>query len=162
MSEEDTPHPTAKLEDASDHQERADQLIHEAAEDAKTLVEDAIEFPAEVTVDHHKDPNVVHVEVTPEALRDSIAGDPDGLVVTEPLRIRFKDQEFGKRERINKLKDLISDIEAEHDEGAPRDEVITRARMFGMDQSNVEDEIEALRQKGDVYEPQTNHLRTVL
>ncbi|WP_267641120.1 hypothetical protein [Haloarchaeobius amylolyticus] len=65
-----------------------------------------------------------------------------------------------QRDRIKNLKQLISDIEEDYDEGAPVDVVLERADEIGMDRSKAEHEIEKLKQKGEVYEPRTDHLRT--
>ncbi|ELY55895.1 minichromosome maintenance protein MCM [Natronolimnohabitans innermongolicus] len=65
-----------------------------------------------------------------------------------------------QRDRIKNLKQLISDIEEEYDEGAPVDIVLDRAQEVGMDNSKAEHEIEKLKQKGEVYEPSTDTLRT--
>ncbi|MFC7213968.1 LAGLIDADG family homing endonuclease [Saliphagus sp. GCM10025334] len=65
-----------------------------------------------------------------------------------------------QRDRIKNIKQLISDVEEEYDEGAPIDVVLERANEIGMDQSKAEHEIEKLKQKGEVYEPSTNNLRT--
>ncbi|QSX00907.1 minichromosome maintenance protein MCM [Haloterrigena alkaliphila] len=65
-----------------------------------------------------------------------------------------------QRDRIKNLKQLISDIEEEYDDGAPVDIVMERADEIGMDQSKAEHEIEKLKQKGEVYEPSTDTLRT--
>ncbi|RQG89149.1 AAA family ATPase [Natrarchaeobius halalkaliphilus] len=65
-----------------------------------------------------------------------------------------------QRDRIKNLKGLISEIESEYDEGAPVDIVLERAQEVGMDQSKAEHEIEKLKQKGEVYEPSTDSLRT--
>ncbi len=65
-----------------------------------------------------------------------------------------------QRDRIKDLLSLIADIEAEYDEGAPVDVVIERAEEGGMEPSTAEHEIEQLKQKGEVYEPRTDHLRT--
>ncbi|WP_121820210.1 LAGLIDADG family homing endonuclease [Halostella salina] len=65
-----------------------------------------------------------------------------------------------QRDRIRNIKQLISDIEEEYDEGAPVDVVLDRADEIGMDHSKAEHEIEKLKQQGEVYEPQTDHLRT--
>ncbi|MFP8954804.1 AAA family ATPase [Natrialbaceae archaeon A-arb3/5] len=65
-----------------------------------------------------------------------------------------------QRDRIKNLKTLISDIEEEYDEGAPIDIVMDRAEEIGMDHSKAEHEIEKLKQKGEVYEPSTDTLRT--
>ncbi|WP_222915069.1 minichromosome maintenance protein MCM [Natrinema sp. SYSU A 869] len=65
-----------------------------------------------------------------------------------------------QRDRIKNLKQLISDIEEEYDDGAPVDIVMERADEIGMDQSKAEHEIDKLKQKGEVYEPSTDTLRT--
>ncbi|WP_049929010.1 LAGLIDADG family homing endonuclease [Halopiger goleimassiliensis] len=65
-----------------------------------------------------------------------------------------------QRDRIKNLKGLIQDIEEEYDDGAPVDIVLERAEEVGMDQSKAEHEIDKLKQKGEVYEPSTDHLRT--
>jgi DNA replicative helicase MCM subunit Mcm2 (Cdc46/Mcm family) len=65
-----------------------------------------------------------------------------------------------QRDRIKDILQLISMIEEEYDEGAPMDIVIERAEEEGMKESKAEHEIEKLKQKGEVYEPQQNHLRT--
>ncbi|WP_439027803.1 LAGLIDADG family homing endonuclease [Haloarchaeobius sp. DT45] len=69
-------------------------------------------------------------------------------------------QSKSQRDRIKNLKALISDIEEDYDEGAPVEVVLERADEIGMDQSKAEHEIEKLKQKGEVYEPRTDHLRT--
>ncbi|ELZ28852.1 MCM family protein [Halosimplex carlsbadense 2-9-1] len=65
-----------------------------------------------------------------------------------------------QRDRIKNIKGLINDLEEEYDEGAPVDVVIDRAEEVGMDETKAEHEIEKLKQKGEVYEPQTDYLRT--
>ena len=65
-----------------------------------------------------------------------------------------------QRDRIKSLKALITDIEDEYDEGAPVDVVIERAEEAGMEPETARHEIEQLKQKGEVYEPRTDHLRT--
>ncbi len=65
-----------------------------------------------------------------------------------------------QRDRIKNVLKLIESIEDEYDEGAPVDVVIERAEEEGMDTSKAEHEIDQLKQKGEVYEPRNNHLRT--
>ena len=65
-----------------------------------------------------------------------------------------------QRDRIKNIKQLIETIEDEYDEGAPVDVVIERAEEEGMETSKAEHEIDKLKQKGEVYEPQSGHLRT--
>ncbi|WP_225335774.1 minichromosome maintenance protein MCM [Halomicrobium urmianum] len=65
-----------------------------------------------------------------------------------------------QRDRIQNIRGIIADIEDEYDEGAPIDVVIERAEEVGIDEPKAESEIEKLKQKGEVYEPRTDHLRT--
>jgi len=65
-----------------------------------------------------------------------------------------------QRDRIKSIKTLIETIEEEYDEGAPVDVVIERAEEQGMKTTKAEHEIDKLKQKGEVYEPKTEHLRT--
>ena len=65
-----------------------------------------------------------------------------------------------QRDRIKSIRTLIAEIEDDYDEGAPVDEVLSRAAEAGIDESKAEHEIEKLRQRGEVYEPQSGHLRT--
>jgi len=65
-----------------------------------------------------------------------------------------------QRDRIKNIKHLIATIEEEYDEGAPVDVIIERAEEQGIETSKAEHEIEKLKQKGEVYEPKTDHLRT--
>ena len=66
-----------------------------------------------------------------------------------------------QRDRIKNVKSLIGEIESEYDEGAPIETILDRAEEVGMERSQAEHEIEKLRRQGDVYEPTTDHLRTV-
>lgn len=66
-----------------------------------------------------------------------------------------------QRDRIRSLEGLISELEADYDDGAPLSEVVSRANdELGMSEKSVEHEIDKLSQKGKVYEPVTDHLRT--
>ncbi|MFB6220683.1 MAG: LAGLIDADG family homing endonuclease, partial [Halolamina sp.] len=65
-----------------------------------------------------------------------------------------------QRDRIKSIRELISDVEEEYDEGAPIEEVLDRAGEIGMDADKAESEIENLRRKGELYEPVQGHLRT--
>ncbi len=66
-----------------------------------------------------------------------------------------------QRDRIKNLKDLISDIEDEYEDGAPEDVVEERAREEGFNMDKFDHELKKLKKKGDVYEPKQGHLRSV-
>ncbi|WP_276280293.1 helix-turn-helix domain-containing protein [Halorussus caseinilyticus] len=97
------------------------------------------------------------VEITRSCLQD-IGVDPEtGQFDADVVETG---QSKSQRDRIKNLKQLISDIEEDYEEGAPVDEVMARADEIGMEQSKAEHEIDKLKQKGEVYEPSTDHLRT--
>jgi replicative DNA helicase Mcm len=65
-----------------------------------------------------------------------------------------------QRDRIKNLKGLIDELEDDYEEGVPVDVVVEEAESIGLNPSKAEGEIDKLKQKGEVYEPQTGHLRT--
>lgn len=58
------------------------------------------------------------------------------------------------------MKELVSDVEEEYGKGAPTEAVLEQASEVGMDKQKVERELDKLKQKGEVYEPSTDVLRT--
>ena len=66
-----------------------------------------------------------------------------------------------QRDRVKNVKALIGEIEEEFDEGAPVEEVLDRAEEVGMDAGKAEHEIEKLKEKGELYQPNKDHLRSI-
>ena len=64
-----------------------------------------------------------------------------------------------QRDRIRDITDLIAEMAADTEKGVPMDELLDEAEERGMERSKAEHEIEKLRRQGDVYEPNTDHLR---
>lgn len=64
------------------------------------------------------------------------------------------------RDRIRSMRRLIADIEEQHEDGAPVEKVVYLAETLGFSKGSVEDEIEKLKQQGEVYEPSRGHIRT--
>jgi replicative DNA helicase Mcm len=66
-----------------------------------------------------------------------------------------------QRDRIKNVKSIIERFAAENETGAPISKVIAAADdEMGMDAEKTEKEIEKLRRKGEIYEPEQDHLRT--
>jgi len=65
-----------------------------------------------------------------------------------------------QRNQIKSVKNIIAEIAAEHDRGAPVDVVFERAEIEGIDPTKAKHKINKLKQKGEVYEHPTDHLRT--
>ncbi|MCF2242082.1 minichromosome maintenance protein MCM, partial [Halobacterium salinarum] len=66
-----------------------------------------------------------------------------------------------QRDRVKNIKALIGEIEEEFDDGAPVEEVLDRAEEIGMDAGKAEHEIEKLKERGELYQPNTDHLRSI-
>jgi replicative DNA helicase Mcm len=65
-----------------------------------------------------------------------------------------------QRERIRTVKEIIKDMEGDWEEGAPHHDIVDVANDIGMEKQKVEHELEKLKQKGEIYEPQSKHYRT--
>ena len=65
-----------------------------------------------------------------------------------------------QRDRVRNLLDIVAEIESEYDEGAPVEVILERCEEIDISEQKAEHEIDKLKQKGEVYEPQPNHLRT--
>jgi replicative DNA helicase Mcm len=67
-----------------------------------------------------------------------------------------------QRDRIKNIKELIQTIAEEYDDepGAPVDAILERADEVGMDAGKAEQELEKLRTRGEIYEPQSGYVRT--
>ena len=107
------------------------------------------------------------VEITRSCLRD-LGVDPEtGNFDADTVETGTSKSQ---RDRIKNLKQLIEEIQEEHHGEhtfrgnpvgyAPVEVVIERAKDIGLEQSKAEHEIDKLKQKGEVYEPTEDHLRT--
>ncbi|WP_435063554.1 LAGLIDADG family homing endonuclease [Halobaculum sp. EA56] len=67
-----------------------------------------------------------------------------------------------QRDRIKNIKELIETIGEEYEDepGAPVDTILERADEVGMDAGKAEKELEKLRTRGEIYEPQSGYVRT--
>lgn len=65
-----------------------------------------------------------------------------------------------QRERMKFVRSVISDIEAGTDDGAPVEVINNQLIEAGLERSEIDSELERLRERGEVYEPVTDHLRT--
>ena len=68
-----------------------------------------------------------------------------------------------QRDRIKGIKDVIREVDQEYEQepGAPMDAIVELAQQEGMERGKVEDELEKLRTKGDVYSPTGDQYKVV-
>jgi uncharacterized FlaG/YvyC family protein len=157
------------LQTSSEHERRAKELSCQAEEELEaTLAEklpDSVTVDVDAEVDNETAQLVVSLydDATMEIVNDVVGDDVD-VGLPHPQQFVIGDGVVGgessHRERIQNMKGIISDIESRFDAGAPVRQVIRDARRIGMDKSEAEREINKLKQKGEVYEPRTDHLRT--
>ena len=71
------------------------------------------------------------------------------------------DHEIGKI--ISGLEQTIRELQEEYDDrpGAPEEKIIERARSAGLDRKWAEHELQKLRDNGEIYSPDQNHIRLV-
>jgi hypothetical protein len=175
--EQDPDSPEAKIEKASehlqvskDHKERADELAKEARDEISDQINRALDDDKKlVKVESKYEVGPPHVVVTvldksvQEAIEETVSDDAEvGPLYGQKFAIgeNIPAQDLSDRERIQNIRGIISDIEDDFEEGAPIDEVVTHAAMVGLEPDKAKHEIEKLKQKGEVYEPRTDHLRT--
>jgi len=66
-----------------------------------------------------------------------------------------------QRDRMKGIKEIIRELQDEYDEGAPVEKILDEAEQHGMERSKAEHEIEKLKQQGELYQPNQDHLRTL-
>jgi len=175
--EQEPDSPEAKIEKASehlkvsqDHKERSKELAKEARDEIADQINKALDDDQKIIkVDSQHEHNPPHIVVTvldkgvKEAIEDAVS---DGAEVGSLYAQKFAigadipAQDLSDREQVQNIRGIIDDIEDEFEEGAPVDEVITHAAMIGLEPDKAKHEIEKLKQRGEVYEPRTDHLRT--
>lgn len=69
----------------------------------------------------------------------------------------------GLNDRARGIKQIIRELTEEHDDlpGAPNEAVYDRAEESGIERSKAEYEVQKLRDKGEVFSPDQDHLRPV-
>jgi len=69
-------------------------------------------------------------------------------------------QSKAQRDRKKAVKAIIMDVEEEHEAGAPLEVVRERAEAIDVNTDKLEHDIDKLKQKGEIYENQTDTFRT--
>ncbi|MDF1556739.1 MAG: minichromosome maintenance protein MCM [ANME-2 cluster archaeon] len=95
-------------------------------------------------------------------------------IVTESLKQVMTDPETGKldadiistgmaksqRDKAKLIRDIIREIQQDHDGKAPKTEVIQRAMEAGMDEDKADEFIKRLKREGSIFEPTNGFLKT--
>jgi replicative DNA helicase Mcm len=60
-----------------------------------------------------------------------------------------------------KIKKVVRELQESHEDGAPVEKVYNRCLMRGLSEEEIEDRLKKLKDRADIYEPKTDHLRVV-
>jgi replicative DNA helicase Mcm len=134
-----------------------DEVIPVTARKLEALVRLA-EASARVRLSNTVEPKDAEqaVDIVQESL-DEVGRDPEtGEYDVDVIETGTSKTE---RDRIKNLRGLIEELEEEHDDGVPYDTIIDNADDVGLDPEKVDREIEKLKQKGELYEPNTGQYR---
>lgn len=110
------------------------------------------EFSDEITKRHAE----IALDIVGESMRD-VGRDPEtGEFDADIIETG---RSTNQRERIQNIKGIIEDLESEYDPGAPTEVIIEKAVEIGINEETARHEFDQLREKGEVYEPKTDHWR---
>jgi len=147
---------TIEVEDA----ERAVDIVRSCLHDIgitpeKGMFDDAVTETAMSAETRQK------LSAASELVEEATDENPSLSDVVNQANEEDKDVQEVKQALETKVKQLISGIEEDHEEGAPIEKVVGQHEEIGLNATSVEELIERLRRKGQVYEPKQDHLRTV-
>jgi len=63
-------------------------------------------------------------------------------------------------ERVKNLLDIVAKLEGDFDKGVPVDVVVEAAEEVGITTEEAAQEVETLKQKGEIYQPHAGRVRT--
>lgn len=150
-----------KLERAADHDDRAEGLRLEALQEAARALEDAVDGTISTDLQTDGEGNITG-EIQLTFLQDQFQNAfDDATVFLYPARIKIGESAINDHDRITNMKGLIERLEENFDEGAPIEVIKDEATEAGFNRTEVERELDKLRDKGEVYEPTDGYLRTV-
>ena len=163
-----------KFKTVHQHLDIADQtldtLSQELCEEINSVVDDT-----EVDVEYDLDSGSFEARLPVEEITARINRrlDPPFIVRAEGTKLvvedirRMADVEIEEFEhqltgenQMRGVKGVVSSVAEYHDDGAPLEEVLTLLEYAGLSRSKAEHEIQKLKEKGEVYEPAIDVLRT--
>lgn len=157
------------LETSKEHERRATQLAEEAEEqleeEFREELPDTVEVDAESDIEDGSSQFVLsfyHDEIIETV--DDVIGDRTNFGIPFPQQITIGDdlsrESTSQRERVRNIRGIIDQLADRYDDGVPVEKVVRHARRLGIDEEKAQHEIEKLKQRGEVYEPRTDRLRT--
>lgn len=156
-----------RVNTALSHQDAYLSTLKEAVGDVEEIIGEEFDSRTKVRATYSEDKDRFNVEIefpeVEEALEDRFDDTRYGVVQVEnaEFQIRNPEKVLTQRDRIRSVQSLVAELEDESKDGAPIEMVYEHARMQGMEESEVEETLEKLKQKGEVYNPSRGHLMTI-
>ena len=151
------------IETAREHLERAEKLVEDAEDQIQHEVDEMVGGNGSISASYDWDRDVFDVTVSLADVASELGEqfDADGVATGEmhPAKL-VVGKTSASKEKAADLKNLIQRIEGEYENGVPVEELLKRSAQVGIDRSEVESELDRLKENGEVYEPKADHLRT--
>lgn len=174
MSEEGARSMAEQFEEVHTKLSEVDQTLDGMADEIDRIVNEAMSETA-ATVSYDLDDGSIHAHLPVDKIVSRLNQrlDPPFFVDLEQNELIVRDvrqvydidesdiSESKSRRELNvSVKELIGKLEDSHGEGAPIEKTVYLLRYLGMEEHEARHQIKKLKQKGEVYEPRTDHLRT--
>lgn len=172
--EENTDSFAEQFEKVHNHLDLVDRTLEEMADEIQSEINAAMD-EAEIKVSYDIDTGSFEAQfpISQITARLNQRLDPpffvhedDGSIVVGDVRREISvdvddiRNSASNRDRIKSIKQIISKLEEENEEGASEGHVITLLQYCGLDEETTISELEKLKEKGEVYTPSSGHLRT--
>lgn len=151
-----------QIELADAHIEKAENELADVANRVQNIVAKTVRVDASANVSDQS----IDVELDYSETRDELVERlPEGYGITTTgagICIQYVGTPEEQRERIASIKRLIKEVDGSSDEpGAPLEDVIQLAASHGIDEETTTQEINKLRERGDIYSPATDQFKVV-
>lgn len=174
MTEDDSESMAERFETVHEHLDYVDRTLDGMAEEINELVDEVLEDTS-IDISYDIDTGSFHGQLPYEEVTARLNErlDPpffakirDGELVIKDVRREYDIDDLGDwdiqsdRDRTRSMRRLIADVEEQHEDGAPVEKVVSLAESLGLSAGSAKDEIQKMRQQGEVYEPANGHIRT--
>lgn len=160
-----------RFEQARDHLDRADDILDGLTDEIAQAAGEALEEEDgdEVYVVYDEETGTFDVQLPILDIADRLSerlGEPFHVSKggRGDITVRHEDDDMGggQRDRVKGIKSIVREKQQNQDRpGARTEEVIRDAVSQGFTRKQVEHEIQKLRDKGEIYSPDQDHLRLV-
>jgi len=164
-----------KFERVHNHLDLVDRTLSEISRDIGAIINSEFaDVPLNINYDIDEGSIRAQIPVEKVAVRVNRQLEPPFFVEVEGNSIIVNDirnvyngeiepndiVEAAGRKQTKSIKGIVSTLEDAHSDGAPEEQVLKLLTYAGLSRTQAEQELDKLKQKGEVYVPSTGNLRT--